>query len=77
MPGCDNAISMEAAGKLGSETSISTRMRVNTRTAKVLRWFDAADLEYISSIPRIDGGPLNDNGELFVARSRGSPLDRG
>lgn len=44
---------------------------------EVLRWFDAADLEYISSIPQIDGVPLNDDGELFVARSRGSPLDRG
>jgi hypothetical protein len=44
---------------------------------EVLRWFDAAAVEYISSIPRIDGASLTEDPALFVPRTRGNALDRG
>ena len=44
---------------------------------EVLHWFDAAAVEYISSIPRIDGASLTEDPALFIPRSRGNALDRG
>jgi SAM-dependent methyltransferase len=44
---------------------------------EVIRWFEAAGVDYISSIPRIDGVSLSEDENLFVARRKGSALDRG
>jgi SAM-dependent methyltransferase len=44
---------------------------------EVIRWFDAAGVDYVSSIPRIDGVSLTEDENLFVARSEGSAVDRG
>jgi SAM-dependent methyltransferase len=43
---------------------------------EVIRWFEAAGVDYVSSIPGIDDTSLRDDENLFAARSKGSVLDR-
>jgi SAM-dependent methyltransferase len=43
---------------------------------EVLRWFESAGVDYVSSIPRIDDTSLGDNEELFAVRPSGNVVDR-
>jgi SAM-dependent methyltransferase len=43
---------------------------------EVLRWFDSGGFDFISSIPRTDGGEVNAEHRLFEPHPRGSALDR-
>ena len=43
---------------------------------EVLRWFDAAGFEFVSSIPRADGGAVTSAHRLFEPHPRGTALDR-
>ena len=44
---------------------------------EVLQWFDNSSVDYVSSIPRIDGGPVTNNADLFIPSPRGNGIDRG
>jgi ubiquinone/menaquinone biosynthesis C-methylase UbiE len=44
---------------------------------EVLRWFDDAGVDYVSSIPAIDGTPLMAGDDLFRPQPRGNVIDRG
>ena len=43
---------------------------------EVLRWFDAAGFDFVSSIPRTDGGAVTSEHRLFEPIARASALDR-
>ena len=44
--------------------------------SEVLRWFDAAGFEFLSSIPAIGGMQIDKNWRLFKAHPAGTSLDR-
>jgi SAM-dependent methyltransferase len=44
--------------------------------SEVLRWFDGAGFEFLSSIPAINGAQIDKNWRLFKAHSRGTAFDR-
>ncbi len=43
---------------------------------EVLRWFDSAGFEFVSSIPRTDGAAVTSAHRLFEPHPRGTTLDR-
>ena len=43
---------------------------------EVLRWFDSAGLEFLSSIPTIDNSKIDKNWRLFEPHSAGTAIDR-
>lgn len=43
---------------------------------EVIRWFESAAVDYVSSIPRIDDSSLSDDEQLFALRGKGNALDR-
>jgi hypothetical protein len=44
----------------------------------VIRWFESAGVDYVSSIPRIDDASLSlsDDEQLFAVRPKGNAMDR-
>ncbi len=42
---------------------------------EVLRWFDAAGIEFVSSVPKVSGHALSGDDNLFRRQSPGTRLD--